>query len=342
MSQGRLERRGVTLIEVLVSVSIIAVLLGILLPAVQSAREAARRLKCQNSLRQIGIALHAYESLHGCYPGVALVTRRYAGPPYYYSDRYYSPLTQLLPQMEQTSLFHAVNFSLSPVWGTSLATNLTVMTTHLGEFLCPSDGTSTPPGYGRVNYRFNLGPTHLWAASELADSWSGPFTVHRAYRAADFRDGLSNTVGVSERLQGDWTKAAFRKSGDYFLTSLKADDVKSADEALEICRGAAAAPLQIESRGGESWFLSGFHFTCYSHCAPPNSNLPDCALRRGTDTIDDRANQDGVFKASSAHPGGVNLLLMDGAVRFGRDSISLNVWRSLATRASGEAVPGDW
>ena len=330
--------RGYTLIEVLVAVSILSIGLGLLLPAVQAAREASRRAQCQNNLRQIGIALGAYYTVANCFPGVDLVTRRFRSAPFYYSDRYYSAFSQVLPHIDQTNLFNTINFSLSPVLGQSLVSNFTAMLTPIGILTCPTDAGYFPEGYARVNYRFNLGPSHLWAPSaEVPGSWSGPYTVHKIYQASDFADGLSNTIGLSERLRGDWNKSRFRLGGDYLLTDTPADAVSSPDQAISLC--ATASPwLPHESRGGESWFLSGLHFTCYNHCATPNARINDCACRLGTSTMTDRVNQDGVFKASSGHDGGVNCLFMDGAVRFVADSLELRIWRALATRSDGEII----
>jgi hypothetical protein len=244
----------------------------------------------------------------------------------------------MLSQFDQTVLFNAANFTLPPLDGAALGQNLTVMKVGLSFLLCPSDDQPHVPGFGRANYRFNLGPTHRWAPAELfPQSFSGPFSVHRAYTPADFTDGLSNTVGASERLQGNWTKGTFKLGGDYLLGNFRLDDVLYPDQAIADCSSLPIGTPE-ESRGGESWFLSGFHFTCYSHCAPPNATVPDCALHGTTRFIHERVNLDGVFKASSFHRGGVNTLSMDGSVRAVLDSINLSVWRTLATRSGGEVV----
>jgi hypothetical protein len=112
----------------------------------------------------------------------------------------------------------AVVFDLCPVDGAALQQNQTAMKVGLGVCLCPSDRQPPVPGYGRVNYRFSLGPTHRWApGAPFPESATGPVTVHYVYTPADFRDGLSNTVGASERLQGNWLKGSFKLGGDYLL-----------------------------------------------------------------------------------------------------------------------------
>jgi len=109
---------------------------------------------------------------------------------------------------------------------------------------------------------------------------------------------------------------------------------------VSVC-ASASADLPIETRSGESWFLSGYHFTDYNHCVPPNATIRDCSLYSFQEGIHARTLHEGVFTARSRHPGGVNTLLMDGSVRFVRDGVNLAVWRALATRASGDIVSGD-
>jgi len=238
--------------------------------------------------------------------------------------------------MEQQPLFNSINFDSSPVSAETLAANQTVMTTSLAILMCPSDTQPPVWGYGRVNYRVNLGPSQYWAPDErVPSSWAGAFTVHRVYAAADYPDGLSNTVGVSERLEGGWTRGVFKVGGDYIVTALSPQAASGPDEALEICAGLEGSH-PWESRGGESWFLSGLHFSCYNHCATPNAAVPDCSFGRGTKVLANRVNQDGVFKASSYHRGAVDVLMMDGRVGRATDTVNIEVWRSASTRAGGE------
>ncbi len=113
------------------------------------------------------------------------------------------------------------------------------------------------------------------------------------------------------------------------------------DWAMAAC--ASASPdLPIETKSGESWFFSGLHFTNYNHCATPNSRVRDCSFwPTWLPDLHSRTIVEGMFTASSFHPGGVNVLLMDGSVRFARDSIDRSVWRALSTRSGGEAVSSD-
>lgn len=331
-------RRGFSLIELLVAVMIIGLLFALLLPAVQSAREAARRAQCVNNFKQIGLAVQGYAASCGAFPPIDLPTGRTRNGQW--SGHYHSPLARILPGLELMDTYNATNFEGIPTDGQMLSANVTVMTLAVNTFLCPSDAGGGVSGYGRVNYRFNLGPTYRFAPIDSSpESWSGPFTTHRTYQPADFQDGLSNTVGVSERLQGDWQTVPFKSGGDYVLAGAVGSAVGSADQALAACSSSLSP--NVESRGGECWFLSGLHFTDYNHCATPNPRPRDCVFDDAREDIHNRVIHQGVMSASSAHPGGVLMLLMDGSTRFARDGINLQVWRALATRSGGDVASFD-
>lgn len=330
-------KNGFTLLECLVVVSIIALLLGLILPAVQSSREAARRLQCINNLKQIGLALHNYEGAHGFFPAINSRTTEYKGASFG-SAQLYSPFVRMLSELEQAPLYNSFNFSGFATDGTSLANNLTAMSVTLAVALCPSDSLPPVAGYGRVNYRFCTGPTHWHSPStSLPDSLDGPFTVHAFYRTADFRDGLSNTVGVSERLQGDWTSGTFKRHGDYLYLANSFYAAANPDRAVQLCSTAPAESPQ-ESRAGESWAISGFHFSNYNHCQVPNAKVNDCVFDDISEGFHNRTLHAGVFSASSAHGGGVNVLMMDGHVSRVVETVNLSLWRALSTRAKGEIV----
>jgi prepilin-type N-terminal cleavage/methylation domain-containing protein/prepilin-type processing-associated H-X9-DG protein len=332
-------RVGFTLVECLVVVFVIGLLAAILLPAVHQAREASRRLECVNQLKQVALALQAYAGEHGCFPTVDSVTYQSGqrpGPP-----QAYSPLARILCELDQTALYNAFNFSVIPSVGAGPAYNLTAMSVTLGVALCPSDAPPPVSGYGRVNFRFSTGPTPwIGPSPKLPLSLDGPFTVGHFWAPGDFRDGLSNTVGISERLQGGWVKGAFKHGGDYLLVADGLWVVQNADQAVSLC---ASAPIDgpTDTRAGESWGLSGFHFTDYNHCATPNPLPNDCALDTHNGSLHSRTLHGGVFSASSGHPGGVNAALMDGSVRFIKNGIALPTWRALSTRSAGEVI-GDY
>ncbi len=331
-------RLGMSLIEVLAVISILGVILGLILPAVQAARAAARRGQCANNLKQIGLAMHLYESVHLAFPeiqGTGFSPRsRGRLPDMSYP---YSPLARMLPQLEQAAVFDSINFGFEPTSTQGRSVNDTSMRVEISLFLCPVGERSAEDGYAACDYRFSIGPTpdYTYGATPPAHWGRGAFALGLTLRPADFLDGLSSTIGVSERLQGDWTKEVF-SPGDYRLLPIGRTNA-DADEALALC---AAAPedAESESRSGESWFISSHHTTCFNQCAPPNSRLADCAFDTLKEDFHWRTIHQGVFTARSFHPGGVNVLHMDGSVRFVGDGVSRATWRAVGSRDGGEVV----
>jgi prepilin-type N-terminal cleavage/methylation domain-containing protein/prepilin-type processing-associated H-X9-DG protein len=327
-----------TLIELLVTVAIIGILIALILPAVQRVREAARRVECRSNLKQIGLAVHQYIAVAGVLPPINLVTAsdRNGG---YFCGNEHSPLVRLLPYLEQGSLYDATNFANLPGEAAGLQDNRTVMRTTLGVFLCPGEGSSGPAdGYGRVSYRVDHGPSPLYSSSSRhPTSVSGPFTVCQVYAPRDFADGLSQTIGLSERLRGDWSEGYRAGTGDYLLSASPGQEPIDADAALSACAGRPET-ADAESRGGESWFLSGFHFTGYNHVTTPNSRIPACAFDGLRENEHNRTMHNGSFPASSLHDGGVHAAFLDGSVRFVKDGVGRGIWRALSTRSGGEVV----
>ena len=194
------------------------------------------------NLRQIGLALNAYQMNNRNYPSTEYATLRIPVWPYLLGCNNFSPLTQILPYLDQPSLYDAANLAICPRH--SIHENQTAMLVAVDSFLCPSDAAQAVEGYGRANYRFNIGQTAAaWPAVDLPKSLTGPFSDQANYDPADIRDGLSQTIGVSERLQGDWTKVIFR-AGDYLIVD------QPRVRAPSISRSRSRARFPITNRPG--------------------------------------------------------------------------------------------
>jgi prepilin-type N-terminal cleavage/methylation domain-containing protein/prepilin-type processing-associated H-X9-DG protein len=332
--RGDRAHRGFTLIEGLVAIGIIGLLVALLLPAVQAAREAARRATCQNHLHQIGLAIHAYEGQNGCFPvGVSTSSRS----PHY--GGLFSIHVRLLPHLDLRAAYDAVNFDAGtwPLdefeWSPGLAeqavnaVNGTVFRSSVSVFLCPSD--DRPRSSGGNNYRgtAGVGP-HVGTLAEYPDSGNGIFADVEAIRPAYVPDGLGHTVMFSERLRGSGDPAGPVVERD--IAHMPAIFVSNADQLMTLCRIAARPTNEFYVRPGWQWFWRGRGHTLYTHAQPPNGSVVDC-LNTGL-------AKDGMATARSMHPGGVNVLMGDGSMRFVAEGISVAVWRGLGTRNGNELV----
>ena len=315
-------RSGFTLIELLVVIAIIAVLIALLLPAVQSAREAARRIQCVNNEKQIGLAMHNYVGANNVLPAAEM---QFLGLP---NGSNFSAMSQILPYLEQSPLFNAINFSLFDMD----PSNSTAMVTSINGLICPSDTYNPTPPYGaQTNYMADMGSGIVWQSSLFAPNTSlpmpsGVFYGNSATRFAEITDGLSNTGFYSERIVGDGTTGIISPIADVFFdpgAPLTPDDAMAQCQALNIYNPANQIPMIM----GVPW-IDGQHITL--HVTTPNTR--SCGF-----FIVNRA----VMPPSSKHPGGVNLLLGDGSVKFIKDSINLQTWRALGTRNGGEVISSD-
>jgi prepilin-type N-terminal cleavage/methylation domain-containing protein len=313
----RTGRGGFSLVELLVVIAIVGVLVALLLPAVQAARESARRAVCQNNLRQIGLALLNHESALGRFPSGRGV---FPGV--------FSAHALLLPYCEETSLKGLVNFSAPPTTFTlgsgevlDGSSNLRAATTVVDLFLCPSDATGGRAGgseFGGTNYAASAGSGTIEFGSLRGDEADGVFLSGRGIELREIQDGTSYTAAFSERTLGTGrTPEAEPEPIDRYMWELPVDGVPT----VEAC--AAAASGAWYSERGAKWILGNYGNTLYNHHWPPNAAEWDCM---------NKTQQQGLLAARSAHVGGVFVLYCDGSVRFADEAIEVGVWRAIASR----------
>jgi prepilin-type N-terminal cleavage/methylation domain-containing protein/prepilin-type processing-associated H-X9-DG protein len=305
-------RNAFTLIELLVVIAIIAILIGLLLPAVQKVREAAARMSCQNNLKQIGVALHNYHSTFQTLPPGSNVNG-------------FTVVTLLLPFMEQNNLYNQINITASA----DDPLNAGPYGTGIKTLICPSDAFTVPQGMAGNNYFANYGTNiNFFGNSSVAN---GPFALRdQGISLLAITDGTSNTVAFSELKKGDFNNALYSPAD--WLNASSAGLPTTADQAYSICQTVNLQNLSLQcfSAGGE-WLSDDSTGTAYTHVVPPNTT--NCCWL---------ANLTFAVTASSYHTNGVNVLLCDGSVRWVTNATSLTTWRALGTRNGGEVLGSDF
>jgi prepilin-type processing-associated H-X9-DG protein len=298
-------------------IAIIAILIALLLPAVQQARESARLMQCRNNLKQLGLALHNYESAHRAFPPGTL------GFPWVFSAQ-----SQLLPCVEQENLKNLLDFRNPPLTFGSFpegTQNEQMARQRIPLFTCPSDVPAVPNSeFGGISYPACTGSGLVNDGSNTdAD---GVIFARSRIRIADITDGTSYTVVFGESVMG---------SGEDLTGPVPKDAVRQVVELPlgTVTTEAACAPAAStfwSGQRGAKWINGHFADTLYNHYYAPNSPVPDC-----NNAFHNRA----LIAARSMHRGGVNAGFCDGSVRFIANTVDLDVWRAHATRDGREVVP---
>jgi prepilin-type N-terminal cleavage/methylation domain-containing protein/prepilin-type processing-associated H-X9-DG protein len=370
--------RGFSLIELLVVIAIIAVLIGLLLPAVQGAREAARRTQCTNNLKQIGLAMNHYVNSDSVLPPVCVDPTWVGNRPVPQPHQNWSQHARLLPYLERGVLFNAINWSFGARWGgdtvyadldpnyeptdatfgnSDSIRQMTVLVTTISSFLCPSDsnpGSSNvfPVGgrsvvVGSSSYGSNIGlnrrisggaPDKSWqmnGPNYIASTWDK--TVGPPTDMATFVDGTSNTAIFSEWIKGNAVPTGRAPDGlaEVYNLGENSNFYATDFQFAELCN---RIPIRRENQQWQwkgEWWAYG-PTMIYSHTQTPNR----------TNCVYHDINQDGrasvtMVGASSHHPGGVNVLFMDGSVRFVKNGVHFAPWYAIATPNNREALSSD-
>jgi prepilin-type N-terminal cleavage/methylation domain-containing protein/prepilin-type processing-associated H-X9-DG protein len=340
-------RSAFTLIELLVVIAIIAILIALLVPAVQKVREAANRTQCQNSLKQIGLALHNYHDVQKHLPFGK-------GPAYAGAAGYarWSVHSQILPYIEQDPLYRALDFHFPPNTPGMAGPVINFMPAYTNPggqnaqcmslvplFLCPSDPRPLEGGWqGQNNYVGCVGTMAMCDNTEGTPSTLDPTDLRRSgvlyyvskVRLTDIVDGTSNTALFSEHLRGGGVPNS--RTAMFMMANQS-----TLDATYTTCNSLdpqTATPLSYWQ--GASWAMGEMCCTLYNHVSTPNTNT--CA---GLGFTGGMKNMSMCQPPTSAHPGGVNVLLGDGSARFVTDTIDLATWRALGTRQNSDLL-GDY
>jgi prepilin-type N-terminal cleavage/methylation domain-containing protein/prepilin-type processing-associated H-X9-DG protein len=328
-------RGGFTLIELLVVIAIIAVLIGLLLPAIQKVREAANRVRCQNNLKQLGLAMHSYHDAHGSFP------KGNAGGPFgpnpgtdWESWYFLSASYLILPYVEQDNLYNRFdvlkNQTRSATW--DQATGPAAQ--RLQVFICPSSPLLTN-GYPGTNYLFSTGSSiDTGGCATAARKANGAIVEDVGRQLTEITDGTSNTILASEYIPGVDAANAFKVVSAINIVN------RAFPTQAELDVVAAAPAVRTLSNNGRWWAWHSHTDALFNTAAPPNWKCQNGAGGAGVGGAGLAWDScSGIVPARSRHTGGVNVCLADGSVHFIGDSIDLTTWQRLGNAQDGQVLP---
>lgn len=336
-------RSAFTLIELLVVIAIIVVLLALLLPAVQQAREAARRVQCKNNLKQLGLAIHNYESVASSLPPTAVIVTLPGGSLY---TSYLGPHARILPFLDQANTYNAIN--INTAYGD--LTNFDTVGRVTKNFLCPSEINSQPQlnasfgVIGGVNYGFSMGDWYVWAGPAGGPTTRSLFGVNLGRRWSDVSDGLSNTLMLSEvKNYQPYVRDCGSLSNIHYPDNIPSPNADPQTVAPEY----QASGCTFLSNGHSQWAEVTVHHNGFTTAWPPNKATPG-GPGNSTPDVDLNSQRERIggptfaaVTSRSYHIGGVHTQFCDGSIKFISSSIDGNVWRALGTVAGAEAISGD-
>jgi prepilin-type N-terminal cleavage/methylation domain-containing protein len=337
-----MRRRGFTLIELLVVIAIIGVLVALLLPAIQQAREAARRMQCKNNLKQLGLAIHNYESTNSRFPPASVVIRY---PDGVVRANYMGAYMRILPYIDQANLYNASN--TTAIYGD--VSNMQAVGRLMRSYFCTSDPQDIQKNHavygtvGGTSYGFCMGDWYVWLGPDGAPENRAAFGVNHARRMSEFTDGTSQTMLMSEvKAYTPYVRDCGPLANINDPNNIPAPNA----DPLTVAPEYAAGGCTFLTDGHSEWAEMAVHHIGFTTAWPPNKATPGGPGMAYPDVdLNSRRERIGgptfaAITSRSYHTGGVQTLLADGSVRFVSTSIDGLTWRGLGT-VRGNEVIGD-